>query len=363
MKLIYVLLALVFVFPKNSPAQYSANNIKVASLLKSGAFPSARLPQWEREQDQVNGHISSSKLAKMKNVSEAIITFFHDSCLSEGPYVPVWHGEYFSEKNSPGPGMKFGVQCNFNDQNALLTVTANDMSPLLDHLAVNNQDFLTIKPAVAEKNDCPYFEDGHSKTWLVVADEHQLPYTPVSRKEYLQEARKEVSNIKDLLITYIKQKAPVRPADAQAAEKKSTIDQLTAVYSGIELRVRMKQFLNNYETDEEYLKENIEKGTAGLDSTLHLMDSLLNHWPVNELNKPAFVSVVAASFQGFEDGRSDKMLVRMNPAFLNPAPGVEKPRSFLVTWQYDPSDPMAIAIGRQIEERFNGQKLKELLGK
>jgi hypothetical protein len=361
MKLIYVLLALVFVFPKNSSAQYSAKNIKVASLLTSGTLPSDRLPVWQREQDQVNGHISSGKLAKMKNVTEAIIAFFHDSCLSEGPYSPVWHGEYFSEKNSPGPGMKFGVQCNFNDQEALLTITANDMSPLLDHLAVNNQDFLTIKPAVAEKNDCPYFEDGHSKTWLVVADAHQLLYTPVSRKEYLQEARKEIGNIKDLLITYIKQKAPVRPAATQEAEKKSTIDQLTAVYSGIELQVRMKQFLNSYETDEEYLKENIEKGTAGLDSTLHLMDSLLKHCSPNELDKPAIVSVVAASFQGFEDGRSDKMLVRMNTAYLHPAPGVEKPRFFLVTWQYDPSDPMATTIGRELEERFDAQKLRELL--
>jgi len=41
----------------------------------------------------------------------------------------------------------------------------------------------------------------------------------------------------------------------------------------------------------------MEKGTADMDSTLHLMDSLLHHWTVKELNKPAIVSVVAAEFR------------------------------------------------------------------
>jgi hypothetical protein len=353
MKLFFVLF-LVSVFPGVSFAQYSAKNLNVAHLLVNGEVPAsrsaqevpaarltqeapaARSTQWEKEQDQVSGHISNSKLLKMKNVTDAIVAFFHDSCLSEGPYSPLWHGEYFSEKNSPGPIMKFGVQCNFYDQKANLTIIANDISPLLNHLVVNNEDFLTIKVPVAIKNDCPYFEyaangsgSQWSKTWLVSAGDNGLPYTPVTRKEYLQEARTEVTIIKNSILSYIKQTTPIRPAAVQEAEKKAEIDQLNTIYSGIDLQVRIKQLLKNYKTDEEYLKENMEKGTADMDSTLHLMDSLLNHWTVKELNKPAIVSVVAAEFRGFEDGRSDKMLIRMNTAYFAPSSGGEKPQFFL----------------------------------
>lgn len=376
MKLFYVLLVYSVVFPGTISAQYSAKNINVSQhidvshLQLNGEVPVTPTPVWEKEQDQVNGHIRNSKLAKMKNVSEAIIAFFHDSCLSEATYSPVWHGEYFSEKNSPGPAMKFGVACHFYDQKAHLTITANDLSLLLDHFVVNDQDFLTIKVPTEIKNNCPYFENAvtgsegqRSKTWLVAAGDNQLPYTPVTRKEYLQEARAEVNIIKNSFLSYIKLATPVRPASVQDAAKKTILDQYAAIYTGIDLQVRTKLFLKNYKTDEEYLKDNIEKGTAAMDSTLHFMDSLLNHESAKELNRPAIVSVVAAEFRGFEDGRSDKMLIRMNNAYFNLSTGMEKPQFFLVNWHYDPSDAVGCGIGRQIEENFDSQPLKDILKK
>jgi hypothetical protein len=383
MKQFYALLLLFFLFPGISPAQDVAGNINVVNPLLTTEAPDPRSQLWGKEQDRVTGHISKSKLSKMKHLTEAIITFFHDSCISELPYSPIWHGEYFSVKTSSGTQMKFSVQCNFYDQKANLTIMANDISPLLDHLVVNNQVFFTIKPAVAGKNDCPYFEytinredanEGstiereesktlRSKIWLVTAAHNQLPYIPVTRKEYLQEARMELNNIKTSLIAKMKQKMLMRSAAVQEADKKAALEQLTTMYSGTDLQVRMKMFLNNYITDEEYLKDNMDKGTADINRTLRLMDSLLNHLPPAELNKPAIVSVQAAEFRGFEDGHADKMLIRINSGYLNPYLNVEKPLFFLVCWNYDPSEPMADAIDSQIQERFDCEKLKEMLGK
>jgi len=63
MKLFSVLF-LVSVFPGVSFAQYSAKNLNVAHLLTNGEVPTSRLTQWEKEQDQVSGHISNSKLLR-----------------------------------------------------------------------------------------------------------------------------------------------------------------------------------------------------------------------------------------------------------------------------------------------------------
>lgn len=401
MKQFYALLALTF-FSNLSPAQDLATNspIKANIAWNKTSDPSvggetpARKPQpWEKEQDRVNGSIPHSKLAKMKNSMDSLAAFLQDSCISEGPATAVWHGEYIAEKGRSGALLKFGLQCSFpgnngpqgnnaeQGNNAQLMIMANDLSLLLDHLVVNHTDYLTMQPPVAVRNDCQYFESGEangqtngqatedakhlrSRIWLVTTGHNQLPYTAITRKEYLQEARTELDNTRLGVIADLKEKMPVRPTAVQEADKAATLDQLNHSYSGIDLQIRTRMFLKNYKSDEDYLKENTEKGTADLDSTLHIMDSLLHHLSADELGKPAMVSVQAADFRGFEDGHAGQhMLIKMNPAYFDAYLGGEKPQLFLVYWRYDPSEPMADGIDRQLRERFDGRKLKEMLGK
>ncbi len=388
MKQFYVLLALAFVCPNLSRAQYLTENNRTANapvirknpLAGPGSAPAANAdsdansdparnnPQWEREQDQLNGRISAAKLSSMKMVTAAMVSFLHDRCISAGEYAPVWHGEYFSEKAGSAALIKFGVHCNFYEQKAKLTILANDLSPLLSPLQVNNQNFFTIPPANTVKNGAPCFSQDaeeisslRSTIWVVTADNHQLLYTPVSRKEYLREARMELNNIKNSFLTEMKQKEPVRSTAVQEAEKKAAIEQLNMQYSGVELQMRMKMFLNNYRSDEEYLKDNVDKETAGLDSTLHLMDYVASHLSPADLDRPAIVSGQAADFQGFQDGLGGKMLIRMNATCFNPYLSSEKPRFFVVCWQYDPSVPAAADIDRQVRERLDCERLKEML--
>jgi hypothetical protein len=354
-----------FAFARPSLAQYVSEN--TPAVYRTGA-PKTADPaslRWEKEQDQVNGHIGNSKLLKMKAINESLVSYFHDSCMSDAPYNPSWHGEYFSEKSGSGPVMKFGLEFNFYEQKATLRIMANDMGPLLGHLIVNNQQFLTMRPASDENDDCRYFESQtdnlHQRIWLIT-DGDRLPYIPVSRKEYLISAKTELNAIRNAIIADLKQKAPIRSLSTQETDKKEVMDQLRTMYSGADLQVRLKMFLESYQSDEEYLRDNTAKGTAELDNTLHLMDSLLNHLSGEQLNKPAIVSVQACEFQGFEDGHGDKMLIRMNPACFNSNLRADRPRFFLVCWQYDPSEPKANEIDRLIKEKFDSRELSAILG-
>lgn len=378
MKYFYVLLTLSFVFPGLSHAQDLAeNNIgntpstRVVSATGSGAGSASRAvapsntgsvnPQWEKEQDQVNGHISSAKLSGMKKVTESIIAFFHDGCLSGQRYNPGWHGEYSSEKVSTAAQIKFGAVANFYEQKARLTILANDLSPLLDQLVVNNHPFFTIQPAATTKNGAVCFATPQSTTWLITRDSRQPLYTPVTRKEYLREALMELNNKKNVILADMQQKMPVRMTTVQEAEKKAAIDQLNAQYAGTELQMRMRMFLSNYKTDEEYFKDNADKATADLDRTIHLMDYIASHLSPADLDRPAILSGQAADFQGFEANPSDKMLIRINPGYFNPDLSSESPQFFLLSWQYDPTDAAAADIDRQIREQLDCQKLLPLL--
>ena len=132
--------------------------------------------EWSKAEDQVNGSITKDKLTKMKEVVGGLVNFLQDSCLGgdgsnfgAGAYSPIWHGEYNSDKNSPGAQLKFGVVCHFAAQNADLSITANDLQPLVDQLIVNGQHFLTIRVATASDKHTLYFGDDHTKMWLVTA--------------------------------------------------------------------------------------------------------------------------------------------------------------------------------------------------
>jgi hypothetical protein len=371
MKPFYTLL-LLFALPLLSPAQDLAVNNFPATGPTVPTMVSVISQQWVKEADQVKGSIGRSQLAKMKTVTTALVSFLKNSCFSSDSYSPLWHGEYFSARSSAAPLAVFGVDCRFApDQKAELTITANDIAPLLGHLEMGGHHFLTMDMTAAAKNGALYFEqngtqeDGSTKVrrWLITTGNDRLPYTPVTRKEYLQEARTEVTAIKNSIVADWKQRMPIRSAAIQEAEKKATIDQLNAQYSGVELQMRVRQFLHNYKTDEQYLRENTDKQTASLDATLHLMDDLLSHSTPAELGKPAMVSVPAADFNGFEDGRTDRMLVRINTTYFNTATAEEKPQVFLVEWRYDAADAGAAEMDRQLMEKFDGAALKALLGK
>ncbi len=374
MRLFYVLAPLASLFTLFSLAQDPTANSTAYNgplLIKGiGARSNQKVhlkkPQpWKKEHDQVDGHIDHTFLKTMEKTTETIIALLKDSGLSVDPSIPVWHGEFVSEKRSSSSRMNFGLECHFQS-NAQLRITANDFDILFrDTLYVNGKAFLTLKDTASVKNGCTYFEyPEHTKLWLVTTAPDKLPYIPVTRKEYLEAAIQEVKIEKGRLIADIKERMPLKPAETQKAEKERELDQIRQTYSGAEMEMRIRRFLQSYKTDEDYQKEGIENGTADIDATLHVMDSLLTHLSATDLKTPAVVSVKATSFVAFEDSLPDhRILVQTNPAYFDPALTGEKPQCFLVCWNYDPSEPMAADIDRQLNNQFDFRKLLDLLGK
>jgi hypothetical protein len=346
-----------------------------------------KAPSWKKEHDRVDGHVDHILLKQMAQTTDTIISLLKDSCLSIGSFLPSWYGEFVSDKRSLSSRINFGLECQFQG-NAHIGVIANNIDALFrDTLYVNGKIFQTLKVPPVRKNGFSFFEylvsdqdplagvatSGedtanrqtlHRRLWLITADSTKLPYTAVTKREYLDAAIQEVKLEKEKLTTDIKARTPVKSPEAQKAEKEHEIDEIRQTYSGSESEMRVRRFLDAYKSDEDYLKEGIEKGTADINATIHLMDSLLTHLSAAELKKPAMVSVPAVNFEAFEDGLPNRrILVHADSTYFNPALTAEKPQCFLVCWTYDSSEPMAADIDQQLNEKFNFKKLQDLLGK
>jgi hypothetical protein len=326
--------------------------------------------EWQKEEDRILGHIRATRLAAMKNTTSSIMSLFHDSILTQG-VNPVWHGEYFSAAKD-GPQVHFGVRCAFNNEDNTtsdndLTVFANDLSPLLGNLSVNGNNYTTVKAGTTVRGN-QYFEfdmagDLHVKAWLVTADSAALPYTPVTRKEYLDQARKELEGLKDVVIADVRGKIPVRTATEQEAEKQQMLEQLKNNYSGAELEARTRVYLHNYMKDEDLVIQTIARNVAGYNTTIRLIDNLLRNSTALLLAQPAVVSVTAENFQGFEDGKAGATtLVRMNSAYFTGG-DEQTPKCLLICWRYNPADAHSAGIDSQLNANFDGQSFQALLAK
>jgi len=352
--------------------------------------PRKKVRKWKKEHDQIDGHIDHALLKTMSQTTATIVTLLSDSCFPEIPFIPNWHGEFVSEKRSQGSWISFGLECQFQtpaasdnggsaanvEGNAQIRIMSNDISILFrDTLYVNGKVFQTLKDTLAIRNGFPYCElplavddtanesPLHTRVWLVSASD-DLPYIPVSRKEYLEEAKQEAGSEKNKLVTAIKEKTPLRSADDQKAEKERDMEAIRQTYSGAEREMRLRHFLDSYKSDEDYQKEAVEKGTTDADTTIHLMENLLTHLAAAELKKPAMVSVPAIQFGGFEDNvPGSRMLVKVNPAYFNASLTGEKAQCFLVCWNYNPGIAMAADLDRQLNDKFDFKKLQGLLEK
>jgi hypothetical protein len=352
-------------------ATFFFTNLAVANEPTISSAPAPIAHQWQKNADLVIGHIRSTTLNRMKNTTADIISCFRDSILTQGEFSPVWHGEYFPAVNG-GPQVRFGVRCIFynnnedstQNSNNDLTVFANDISPLLGHVKLNFTEYTTVKTA----GDQGYYEfdmaNGlHVKAWLITADSTSSPYIAVSRKEYLQEAKKELDALKDIVISDDRGRIHIRTAAEQEAEKQQMLQQLRSTYSGVELETRTRIYLNNYTKDPDLLIQTIARDVAGYNKTIRVIDSILRNSTAQDLAKPAVVSVDATHFRGFEDGHANTTtLVRMNPNYFTGSAD-QAPKCLLVCWRYNPAESLATGIDRQLSENFDGQQLQALLVK
>ena len=368
-------------------ATFAAGPVKDSLVNKTNGKTAAT--PWKKADDRISGRIAKPQLINMKATAETLHSFLQDSCFANMGLDPVWHGEYLAGKTADGGQVQYGITCDFASgaHDASLSILVNDLTPLTGHITIDGKDVLTLPTTSSIHNECPYFEIPNAgmqnadtqnagtqnagmqnasaqAIWVVTARPDMLPYTPITRKEYLGMVIGDLNTTKQRIIADVKARTPVRSAEEQAAIKKRDLDVLSARYSGNELAMRTRNYLDQYKSDEDYLKENIDVATADVDTTLHMIQGMLNHLAPATLAAPAIVSPTARDFEGFRDGEPGMvMLVRTNPAFFQPGAAREKPQFFLITWNSSPADAEAGGLTKLISKNLDTRILKDMLRK
>jgi len=126
----------------------------------------------------------------------------------------------------------------------------------------------------------------------------------------------------------------------------------------------VRSYLASYKPDSVYFKEVFASQSAALDADSVLLDSVLVKSSPDYLQKPAFVSVPAHAFREFEDGRpGSRMLAKWDMSYFDKNLSLTRPQFMVVSWQYDPADPVAIRLDKQFQSKLDYCDLAGLLGR
>jgi hypothetical protein len=252
----------------------------------------------------------------------------------------------------------------------LLTIAANDLSTLGQPLLLNGHSRWLI--GSLEQSDSgiystrwqrPYDDSGGKtkavKAWLICFTD-SLPYVAVNRREYFEEAIKELEASKDSIMRQIRLERPGRNALEEEAFRKSELQAIDNSFLGNERLQRERDFFLTYKPDSVYQEDTLNVRAAVIIEKEKLLKDLLKS--LKDLNKPAFVSSPALTFEGLEDGMAGaRILARLRPDYFRSNMLPPRPQFLVLTWQYDSANVDAAHLGETLGKELDLAGLRNIL--
>ena len=202
-----------------------------------------------------------------------------------------------------------------------------------------------------------------SKT-ILISRPGQLPYTPVSRKQYLLVFFKnketwQKSYVESLL------KIPVRNDAEEEAYKQQQLERVVNQEKTEQTKEKAKaNFLRGYTTQKQRQQADIERSEKVYQQDIKAAMDYLANTSDSELTKPAYMenNSYASSFREFAKENEGMMMVQVNSSYFNNKLPAYTPQFLVVYWHWNTEKP-SIDFANQVENNFNFNALQAMLDK
>jgi len=241
-----------------------------------------------------------------------------------------------------------------------------------DDFLVDNQPVYLLTKKLGERDGFSVFagiHNGVSNTGtsfsraILIHRPGQLPYTPVSRQQYLSNFLK----IKETDNTgYIDRilKMPVRSDAEDEVFKKQQLDIVVNRAQNEPAKEKAKvNFLKGYKTAKQLQQENITRVNDIYRRDIKAAQDYLANTTSEELAKPAILeSNYYGYFRKFAGDKEGNMMVQLNSHYFNTQLPAHVPQFLVVYWSWNMGKP-SLDFAGQIETHFNLMALQAMLDK
>ncbi len=195
---------------------------------------------------------------------------------------------------------------------------------------------------------------------VLITQNDQLPYKPVSRLSFLQALKETVETDKKNQLEAMNK----TPPKTDAEEEKIRQNELAYIEKNYPVASQAKakeRYLKNYKSDKQRREEDLQRSAKYYDDRLKIIDDVWKNETNEELQQPAIIESTI-NFKGFTTLEKGRMLVIIDPSYFNTQLPKYVPQIIMLYWQWDNSAP-AENFKKQIEENFPIDKLKAMIDK
>ena len=263
-----------------------------------------------------------------------------------------------------------GISITVNNFGALLSPAFNDDYTLIDGQVIQSK--LTVQGSW--KGYDLMWEGGpgkelHHDRFVLIHRKGELPYIPVTRKQYLNRAFIYLNKFYDNIIKSADE-VPVRSLEEQEALKKKTIEGYEKTYAGYpkKLKSAVDYFLMSYQTDQQRRDEQKNKTVKNKNDALkNIQDELEKTTKEGLLDSPAIVTGGSGVFNPgapvfITEEEGGSMLVTENLKYLRKDLPKDVPQFIVINWQWGDSKS-GKNLRKQFEENFEVEKLQAMIDK
>ena len=265
------------------------------------------------------------------------------------------------------------------DENAGIFIAVNNFGALLNGELADNDiliDGRIIKSKLTIQGSWKGYDlmwkggqgrELHHDRYVLIHRKGELPYIPVTRKQYLDRALIYLNKFYDKMVKSF-DLVPVRSLEEQEALKNKTLDDYKKKYGSDpkKLQSAVDYYLSSYQTDQQRRDDQKNIIVKNKNAVLKLyQDALEKSTADNLLDAPAIVSALnptgnAPVFSTEEEGGT--MLVTENPEYFRKDLPKDVPQFMVVNWQWGTSIQDE-TLRKLFEENFDVEKLQAMIDK
>ncbi len=238
-----------------------------------------------------------------------------------------------------------------------------------DKFLIENKPVYLLTKKLGELNGFPLFagnDNGTTNTGtkfsktILISRPGQLPYTPVTRKQYLLVFLKtkedgQKSYVESLL------NMPVRSDAEEEAYKQHQMEKVVNREQNEQTREKAKvNFLRGYKTAKQRQQDNINRVKEVYQRDIKAAQDYLTNVADEELAKPAYLNnSYSGSFKEFANEKEGMMMVQVNSHYFNNKLPAHAPQFLVVYWSWNTEKP-SLDFASHIENNFNFKALQAL---
>ena len=237
---------------------------------------------------------------------------------------------------------------------------------------IQHQPVYLLRKKTGEIRGYPVFEGlnnlntnlgNHYSRAIIITRGAELPYVPVTRKEYLIAYldRMEKGSPKQLEMI---EKLPMRSDIEEEENKKAQLEKIERTTAPEKVAKAKDLFLRSYVTDKQRRKEDVDRLKKMIEDGMKPARDLLATMTEDESSQPAIVDdTYADQFKEFStEEKGGRPMVRLNPGYFNMKLPKYVPQFLIAYWSCDQGIPQDY-WKEQIEKNVDFDALKAMIDK